>query len=1795
MEKRKSMPKSYVKAKNAARQAPVAVHAAQRTKLKGRRSEESQSAMEYMITYSWAILIIAVAVALLYLYLVAPRVIVSSQCSFKIGAYCEDMVLGSNTTTHATEMALFLTNTQTYPMLNPHLYVSINGKNTTSYACKPYYVLPGGSIICTVPVPNVTSSLGEFFAGNIYLNATYCGLVSNPFNVTSCKSAPTQTYSGNFNAHAAPLISTTTSVSLSANQSQFPADGSYDSVFATVKMLGYPLKGATVNFTVNTSNAKVFPLSASSDSRGIATSGVESTHVGNVTVKAYFAGTPSNNVTIDFVPYVSFHFFIPTILSHVSSSAIIAKINGVSYTYSTMPSYLNVSVDGNVVYNFTRSLQINSTARLVFKNVTINGVPSTSSNNTVVASTNSTVVPHYTLQYYITMAVSPSGAGTVSPSSGWFNQSQYIPISEAPSGLNVFDNWTGLGAGSYTGSSSSAAITADSAITETANYYSPINITFTISPSMSGTSGTVLTVDGTSYAYSSLPVTITVSHGSTVTYSYASPISGGTGTQYVFSSLTGCGASGQGGSFSATSTCTVSATYTTQYHLTTLASPSSGGTVSPSSGWYNSGSVVTISETNATNYKFEGWSGTGNANYTGTATSATVTMNGPVSETADYHTPLTITFATSSMSGTGSNIVLKVNGKSYNASSIPLTIGIPYGGSVTYNYTGTVSGSAGTRYIYGSASGCGTTSQSGSVTVTSNCTVTASYTTQYYLTTSASPSGAGTVSPSSGWYNSGSSVTISETPNSGYVFHTWTGSGAGSNSSSSSSITVTMNNPIAETADYYSPVVISFGISSMSGATGTVLTVNGTSYSYSQLPVSKSVPYGTSVTYSYTSPISGGTGTQYVFSTLSGCGATSQSGSVTVTSNCTISASYTTQYYLTTSVSPSGAGTVSPSSGWYNSGSSVTISETPSSYYIFNSWSGTGNANYTGTATSATVTMNGPVSETANFYSPVYITFEGPSVSGTEVTVNGTSYAGSSLPKTIEFAHGASVSYSYSSPLADGTGTQLVNPAISATSGCSTTSPFTATSNCTISASYTTQYHLTMAVSPSGGGTVSPGSEWVNAGSSVSISESPNTNYVFDDWTCSGTGCYSGTSTSATITMDNPITETANYYNYSTITFDISSMSGTSGTVLTVDGTSYAYSSLPVTINVPYGTSVTYSYASPISGGTGTQYVFSSLTGCGQTASSGTFTPSQTTCTISASYTEQYYLTMAVSPSGDGTVSPGSEWINAGSSVTITATASSGYNFVDWTCSGTGCYSGTSSSETFTPSGPVSETANFAAIVSSTGSASAATSGGAGACTSSTTAPTGLGVSYYSTSVALSGVTSGSNYYELTPPNGNNNLHTLYYYNITPVALSGGIGSTFTYYIADINSGGAAYFNNPVWLAIGSSPTADAGIVIDYDPCVQTYNSDSPSFGFVNGTKILYPGTNPSSLVTASVNTVYKVVITLTSSNQVAVSVYSSSGSLVTSGSINVNTISGQLYLYAGGMYTQGDGGGSDTSSGSPEGCVATTSSACPLSSGSATNEASLASSTSNGASNGASSSSNGASNGASSSTNSASQSAGSCLEGAPNGYCGFSSCPSGYTCGSPTNGGVEEDSSGECIRTSGIGYSLGTCDKVTSSSNGASSSSNGSSNGASSGGHGGGCILGNDTITLYNGLYINASSLKVGEYIKSFNTINGTENIQRVTAITESNTSVIEFINGKFGLTPTDQPIYVRNATYTGWVKNPDSVKVGWYIYSPTDNSWVKVTSVTYKYGNYKVYDIFSGGENDFIADGYLADMKIA
>lgn len=73
--------------------------------------------------------------------------------------------------------------------------------------------------------------------------------------------------------------------------------------------------------------------------------------------------------------------------------------------------------------------------------------------------------------------------------------------------------------------------------------------------------------------------------------------------------------------------------------------------------------------------------------------------------------------------------------------------------------------------------------------------------------------------------------------------------------------------------------------------------------------------------------------------------------------------SYSENYGLTTIVNPPGVGSVSPSSGEYESGDQVTLVAEPNSGYIFGYWSG----GASGTTTTITITMDSDKSITVNF------------------------------------------------------------------------------------------------------------------------------------------------------------------------------------------------------------------------------------------------------------------------------------------------------------------------------------------------------------------------------------------------------------------------------------------------------------------------------------------------------------------------------------------------------------------------------------------------------------------------------------------------------------------------------------------------------------------------------------------------------------------------------------------------------------------------------------------------------------
>ena len=287
------------------------------------KHRRSQTALEYLTSYAWAILIIAVVTALFYLYIQTPSALPST-CTFINGFYCKDILLQSNTITHNTFLTVALTNAQAYAIGNPKLYVGINATNTTTFSCSPQFVLPGGSIICNANVP-INTNLGMLLAGDMYLNATYCGLLGNYIYTSNCVGGPKETYHGTFTGHTETQISTSPSIVLTAaNLTQYATNGK-DPLSATVKLNGYPIAGATVNFTINNQAYAVTPSLTDTNSSGMALSYVYGLSVGSVVVTATYAGL-SNSITIQFIARPSVTTTSSTIPT-VATTTIIAMTN----------------------------------------------------------------------------------------------------------------------------------------------------------------------------------------------------------------------------------------------------------------------------------------------------------------------------------------------------------------------------------------------------------------------------------------------------------------------------------------------------------------------------------------------------------------------------------------------------------------------------------------------------------------------------------------------------------------------------------------------------------------------------------------------------------------------------------------------------------------------------------------------------------------------------------------------------------------------------------------------------------------------------------------------------------------------------------------------------------------------------------------------------------------------------------------------------------------------------------------------------------------------------------------------------------------------------------------------------------------------------------------------------------------------------------------------------------------------------------------------------------------------------
>jgi len=133
-------------------------------------------------------------------------------------------------------------------------------------------------------------------------------------------------------------------------------------------------------------------------------------------------------------------------------------------------------------------------------------------------------------------------------------------------------------------------------------------------------------------------------------------------------------------------------------------------------------------------------------------------------------------------------------------------------------------------------------------------------------------------------------------------------------------------------------------------------------------------------------------------------------------------------------------------------------------------------------------------------------------------------------------------------------------------------------------------------------------------------------------------------------------------------------------------------------------------------------------------------------------------------------------------------------------------------------------------------------------------------------------------------------------------------------------------------------------------------------------------------------------------------------------------------------------------------------------------------------------------------------------------------------------------------------------------------------------------CVAEGTPVTMADGSSKPIEEIKKGDQVLGYDPATGSYMAENVLDTIKHQVEVIVNINnGMLKLTPLDQPIYYRNSTYEGWMRDPANIQVGWEIYNATSNGWVPVTSVTFEEGKTRVYDLVLDGYTTYIANGIL------
>ena len=420
----------------------------------------------------------------------------------------------------------------------------------------------------------------------------------------------------------------------------------------------------------------------------------------------------------------------------------------------------------------------------------------------------------------------------------------------------------------------------------------------------------------------------------------------------------------------------------------------------------------------------------------------------------------------------------------------------------------------------------------GDLTFNSSGQVQLHYVVEHRLTVQSN--GGGSVSPSSEWVPTGTSVTLLASAGPGVFFVGWQGTGPGATSLTqryTNPVTITPTGAVTEVATFRPQPLptwtVTFIADGLPLGTPFGFELGGTAYDGLG-----SVTIGLLGSGAY--PLTAGIVTSNATNNTRFVAANPQStlgftvpGTLDLVANGTVWLNYSLQYALT--LVGSSFGTISPAAGtyWEAPGTSVPLIATPGRYVHFEGWNGTGSGAVSSGAPSITVQVGGPILESAGFQR---LPNPGPATFALAVTETGlpeglawsvsAGALGASGPAPTLTIPGLNGTYALDVPPV------LAGPGDRWVADVDPNAPLAVVANGTDPITFSEQFLLVVDAGTGGNAT---GGGWVAAGSTITLAAAPQPGMTFVGWNGSGAGAVTAATPGITVTVSGPTTEAATF------------------------------------------------------------------------------------------------------------------------------------------------------------------------------------------------------------------------------------------------------------------------------------------------------------------------------------------------------------------------------------------------------------------------------------------------------------------------------------------------------------------------------------------------------------------------------------------------------------------------------------------------------------------------------------------